>query len=578
LVRGHVASSHLIGLLTGAIAVGALGGCKGADGLDRGNALPAMDALVGQPLTGGARGDSIIAALESFAAEGAVEHVRLLSGIQLKAWYVHRGYTPTWTHAGELARAAAVLGELAGEASELGQRRTEFDGHRAKLEAVLTATVPASVTSLAAVDALTTDLFLTLASRAAIGTVWAADLHRGWSTPPRDFDGHDALSAAVGSGDFAGEVARAQPQDPAYQRLAAALRTYRGLEAAGGWPRLEPARRLEAGDSGTAVADLAKRLQLEGFLSGVSGAVFDAELDRAVRNFQRSRGLEPDGIVGPLTRSALEVPAGELADRIAVNLERLRWEDRRTPGPHISVEIPAFELYVVEAGDLRLEMRVIAGRPDWPTPVFDARVTQAIFSPYWNVPPGIIAREVIPAMRRDPGYLARNHLRIFTQAGVEVSPAGIDWHAVQAANFPYRIRQDPGPLNPLGGVKFMLPNPHHVFLHDTPGRAAFARADRALSHGCVRVENPVDLAAFLLADPARWSRGQIEAAMSTGVERTFTLPRSVPISIRYRTAWVASDGVIHFRDDIYGHDGRLRAALAGTAVPAASEAGGACDV
>jgi L,D-transpeptidase YcbB len=368
-----------------------------------------------------------------------------------------------------------------------------------------------------------------------------------------------------------------QPQDPAYQRLATALRRYRDLDAAGGWPRLSPARRLEAGDSGVAVADLMSRLQLEGFLPAGS-AVFDVEVDRAVRNFQRSRGLEPDGIVGPLTRRALEVSPTELADRINLNLERLRREDRGTPGPHISVEIPAFELHVLEGGNVVLSMRVIGGRPDWPTPVFDARVTQAIFSPYWHVPPGIIAREVIPAMRRDPGYLARHHLRIFTQAGAEVPPASIDWHGARATNFPYRIRQDPGPLNPLGGVKFMLPNPHHVFLHDTPGRTAFARADRALSHGCIRVEKPVELAAFLLADPVRWSRERIEAAMSTGAERTFNLPRSVPISIRYRTAWVTPDGVVHFRDDIYGHDARLRAALAGTVVPVVAETEEHCDV
>jgi L,D-transpeptidase YcbB len=164
-------------------------------------------------------------------------------------------------------------------------------------------------------------------------------------------------------------------------------------------------------------------------------------------------------------------------------------------------------------------------------------------------------------VRRDAGYLQRHELRVVTSAGRVIDPTSIDWNTARAASFPYRFRQDPGPRNPLGGAKFLLPNPDHVFLHDTPGRAAFARADRALSHGCIRIEKPDVLAQRLLAALPGWDSAAIAHAMHAGVERTVAVPRPVPVLVRYETAWVAADGTTHFRDDIYGHDARVRAAL-----------------
>jgi murein L,D-transpeptidase YcbB/YkuD len=338
-------------------------------------------------------------------------------------------------------------------------------------------------------------------------------------------------------------------------RLIAALARYRALAAAGGWEHM-PRRRLALGDTGAAVVVLRRRLVAEigGVAAGGSG--FDPSLDDAVRAFQASRGLEVDGIVGNRTRAALDVSAGQRVLQLERNLERMRHRLPRSPGLRVEVRIPAFELYVFDGDRERLRMHVIAGRPDWPTPVFDASITAVILSPYWNVPPRILRREVIPEARRDPTYLARNHMRVLSASGVQVPPGSIDWNSVRAATFPYRVRQDPGPDNALGGIKFLLPNRYGVYLHDTPSRALFARADRALSHGCIRLEQPVELALLLLADQPGWTRTAILDAIGQWREHEVKLTRPVPVSVEYQTAWVDADGTVQFREDIYERDGR----------------------
>jgi murein L,D-transpeptidase YcbB/YkuD len=216
-------------------------------------------------------------------------------------------------------------------------------------------------------------------------------------------------------------------------------------------------------------------------------------------------------------------------------------------------------------------MRVIAGRADWRTPVFDATITDVILSPYWNVPARIAALEVLPAVRRDPGYLARNDMRVLTPGGAVVDPGRIDWRHVSAASFPYRFRQEPGPANPLGDLKFLLPNRYDVYLHDTPARTLFARTARALSHGCVRLERPLALALLLLRDRPEWDEDALRAAIARRSERRVPLARGVPVSVRYRTAWIDERGMLAFGADLYGHDARLAARLDGTPLARAGD-------
>jgi L,D-transpeptidase YcbB len=532
----------------------ALCACAGCDPPAGGAGAAAAAALVPHAP---AQRDSIAESIRRLLLASNSE-LPLGSATRTRNWYAARGHSPTWPDTTTLAHAANALAGVAGNAAALGIRPEPVSGEGLTRHARDASRSGPS--ELALLDVLATDAFFTLGARLAHGHVAPGTLHRSWASPARPDRLEAELESAVKEGNAADVLLELQPGDDEYKRLLAALRRYEEVARRGGWPALPDGVRLALGDSGDAVPALAERLRSEEFLHEPPQRTFGPALDAAVRRFQASRGLTPDGVVGARTLGALRIPPGQLATTVALNLERLRWEERSTDRRGIEVRIPAYTLELLEAGEPRLSMRAIVGRPDWETPVFDALVTHVIFSPFWNVPPGIATREGLPALRRDPAYLQRHDLKIITAAGRAVDPATIDWSTVRASSFPYRFRQDPGPRNPLGGVKFLLPNEHHVFLHDTPGRAAFELPDRALSHGCIRIENAAGLAEALLRSGGRWGADSVRAAMRRGVERSIPLPAPVPVSIRYRTAWVDGAGVTSFRDDVYGHDRKLQAA------------------
>lgn len=341
------------------------------------------------------------------------------------------------------------------------------------------------------------------------------------------------------------------PQRPDVERLEAALRQYRDVAARGDWPTIPSGQSLHAGDRDPSVVLIRQRLGVDAV---ADSDLFDAALEQAVQAFQVRHGLEADGIVGRRTRGAMNVTAAERVRQLEINLERLRARSDSLPVPRIEVNIAAQMLRYFDPKGNVLEMRTIVGRRDWPTPIFEAKMQAIVLAPYWNVPTRIASLEVIPAIRKDPGFLARNDMEVVTMAGRPhtVDPATIDW----SKSFPYRIRQRPGPRNPLGEVKFLLPNRFDVYLHDTPGRAAFQRADRALSHGCVRLERALDLAAALLAGRPEGAVDSMRAVIHAGREYTIRLDHRVPVILYYQTAWVEGDGTVNFREDIYGHDRR----------------------
>jgi L,D-transpeptidase YcbB len=549
----------------------ALWGCVGSDPPVGGAGTPALAAAT-LAAHAPAQRDSIAESIRRLLLTSDPE-LPLGSARRTRSWYAERGHAPTWPDTATLALAAMAFAGVAGDAASLGIRPEPVSGERLTRHALeVSRSGPAE---LALLDVLATDAFFTLGARLAHGHVAPATLHPSWAAPARAVPLDAALGRAVQEGPAADVLLELQPGDEEYTLLLQALRRYQEVGSRGGWPAVPAGIRLARGDSGDAVLALSERLRSEEFLHEPPQRAFGPGLDAAVRRFQASRGLAPDGVVGERTLGALRVPPGQLATTVALNLERLRWEERTAHQRAIEVRIPAYTLGLMEAGAPRLSMRAIVGRPDWETPVFDALVTHVIFSPYWNVPPGIATREVLPALRRDPAYLQRHDLKIITAAGRPVDPATIDWSTVRASSFPYRFRQDPGPRNPLGGVKFLLPNEHHVFLHDTPGRAAFELPDRALSHGCIRIENAAGLAEALLRSGGRWGADSVRAAMGRGVERSIPLPAPVPVSIRYRTAWVDGAGITSFRDDVYGHDRKLQAAMgAGGALAGLSRPGG----
>jgi murein L,D-transpeptidase YcbB/YkuD len=306
---------------------------------------------------------------------------------------------------------------------------------------------------------------------------------------------------------------------------------------------------------------------------------FDADVAAAVQRFQRRHGLTADGIAGRRTVEALDVPVGDRIDQLRVNLERGRWVLHEIPDDFVLVniaEIPddfvlvniaGFRVGLVRDGAMVWFARAQVGKQYRQTPVFAADMRYLVFNPDWTVPPTILAKDVLPAIQKDVSYLERKNMAVFDREGRRLDPAGIDWSRYRGGDFPYIVRQGPGPTNALGLVKFIFPNPHFVFLHDTPSRGLFDREERTFSSGCIRVENPFELCELLLADQEGWDRARIDATIAGGETRTVHLSEPLPVVLIYWTAFVDLGGDLNFRRDVYERDAEVLAGLESGPVP-----------
>lgn len=367
---------------------------------------------------------------------------------------------------------------------------------------------------------------------------------------------------------------------PRFLALEQARHRYERIAASGGWPQLPPDTLLKREENDGAVADgegadpdhdpellatLCERLAVTGDLPGppcesrIGFPTYDRLLEQAVRSFQWRHGLVVDGIVGPRTLEAMNVPVEQRLAQLKLNMDRWLHTPIPSEGPRVRVNVPGFFLEAKERHTPVLTMRVVAGEADTPTPIFEDEIEYLEFRPYWNVPESITEQELLPRIREDRSYLERQRFEVvdgWSEPARIIDPARVDW----SGHFPYRLRQRPGRLNSLGLVKFMFPNDYSVYLHDTPAVHRFEDRQRSYSHGCVRVEDPVALAEFLLRGEGNWTRDAIERAMYEGDRKVVPLSEPVPVQLQYFTAWV-DDGVVHFREDIYGHDARALAAI-----------------
>jgi L,D-transpeptidase YcbB len=378
-------------------------------------------------------------------------------------------------------------------------------------------------------DVLATDAFLTAATHLSRGVVDPQFARPAWCAPPPQLDVAAILQAALDENTIAESLAAAAPRHEGYARLRKALAAYRTVS----WNAVPPGRSLRLGDDDPRVSDVRRRLGAAG-----EGSLFDADLDQLVRHFQSHHGIAEDGIVGPETLREMNVPVADRVRQIAVNMERWRWMPENPGESYLIVNIAAFRLDVIEGGRSVLTMKTVVGKEYTKTPFFAARVTDVVVNPWWNVPDSIATKELWPKQRRDPSYFAREHM-IVTNG---------------------RIRQRPGPWNSLGRLKFNMPNNYNVYLHDTPARQLFDRPFRAFSHGCIRLERPLDLALHVLRDQ---TASAIESAIASGEERSIRLTHPQAVYVLYWTAWVGDDGHMEFHRDHYERDAALAAALAG---------------
>jgi murein L,D-transpeptidase YcbB/YkuD len=415
-------------------------------------------------------------------------------------------------------------------------------------------------------DLLLTDAFFLYATHLTRGRVDPASIDADWHIEGREKDLPKLLATALAGDHLAQTLRELPPQDAQSRRLKEALAETRAVAAKGGWPLVPWGPTFRERDRGPRVRALRRRLAATGEAPEDAGPadLYTEALARAVRGFQVRHGLDPDGMVGKRTLSELNTPATMRARQLLVNLERRRWIPRSLGRRYVVVNIPDFRLTVVDDGAPALEMRVIAGKQARRTPFFSGPITSIVFNPSWSVPEKILIEDKLPLILEDRDYLRKNHLRVYRvrkNVWKEVSPADVDWAALDPEHFPYRLRQDPGPLNALGRVKFQIRNSYDIYLHDTPSRDLFSRAERTFSSGCIRVEKPLELAAYLLQPTKAWPPARIEAEIATGKSATILVPEPLPVYLLYWTAWVDASGTIQYREDVYGQDAALEAAL-----------------
>ena len=412
-----------------------------------------------------------------------------------------------------------------------------------------------------ALDVWLTYLYMKYASDLADGLSDLAHADPAWKIKPEKFDPLAHLEEALENNRIRDSLAELTPTVAEYKRLRDLLARYREQQAGGGWPKV-PAMKLKPGQKSPHVAALSKRLAASGDYGGSvpadgTAATYSPELQEAVRVFQRRHGLTDDAVIGPEVVAALNVPLVHRLDQIAMNMERWRWLPRDLGERYILVNIPEMRLDVYEGDRVPLTMRVVVGKPDTATPIFNDEMTHLVFSPYWNVPDSIAQGETLPAVISDPGFLERMNMEVVDKAGNVIDPSSVDLNDPTA----YRFRQKPGSNNSLGLVKFMFPNQFNVYLHDTPADSLFERAARSFSHGCVRVEDPVALAKYVLRDQPEWTAERIQEAMHAGEEKHVKLKSAIPVFLGYWTARVRPDNTVQFRKDVYQIDGRLQTRL-----------------
>ncbi|MEO5343693.1 MAG: L,D-transpeptidase family protein [Gammaproteobacteria bacterium SHHR-1] len=352
----------------------------------------------------------------------------------------------------------------------------------------------------------------------------------------------------------------ARPDNRRYRQLKQGLQRYRAIAADGGWPQLAKGDSLRPGDRDGRIPAIRRRLAISGDLaSGQGDERYDPTLLDGVKAFQQRHGLEVDGIIGPATLAAMNAPVAERIQQIRVNLERQRWILHEDKGEFLAVDIAGFMIYWFREGQVIWREQVQVGKRFTNTPAFKDQVEYIDFNPTWTIPPGILRRSILPELKKDPGYLDKKGYQLLSQKGARLDPHAIDWKGM--SHFPYLVRQPPGPDNALGVVKFMFPNKHHVFVHDTNHREYFARQVRTTSSGCIRLRNPLDLAERLLAGQG-WTRARIQQVIASGKTTRVNLKQPMRILIVYSTAFADANRV-HFKQDIYNRDPRVLSALQG---------------
>ena len=420
---------------------------------------------------------------------------------------------------------------------------------------------------LADYDILLTDSLIRLGYHLYFGKVDPEGHHPHWNLSV-EIDNEQpvvAIHEILEAGNLAREIEAFKPQSIIYSRFKSALKKYRTIKADGGWEPVPEGPTLKKGSMDNRVLLLRKRLKITDDLEtdASNSENFDDPLEQAVIRFQDRHHLTADGRVGKQTLATLNVPVEDRIDQIKINLERARWVLHAISGKFVIVDIAGFEIFVYKDDQFLWTSRVQVGRPYRQTPVFKSEITYLELNPTWTIPPGILAKDILPAVKKDANYLKNRNIKVIDRSNNVVNQDTIDWSKYTGANFPYRLRQDPGPENAMGLIKIMFPNQHLVYIHDTPSRYLFDRTDRTFSSGCIRTERPFELAEILLDNPDKWNPESFKQVIDSQRTQSITLPKPVPVLLLYWTVSVKPDGTVRFKRDPYDRDSEVLEGLQG---------------
>lgn len=518
--------------------------------------VPVPDRAAPAPATG------MVGELEARLQNRAVPGFRAAgkshaSSLWLRPFYRQRSFRLAWSSAaGPLLRSDELIAWL-DQVEDDGLRPGDF-----RLELIRRVRADCSrrpsTDCVVDLDLLLTDAFLRSASALHRGELVPEELHVFWEVKSTKVNLASLLRTSIDLDQVVANLDALRPTLSGYLRLRTVLRRYRALADGGGWGRAPASGdRLQMPD----VAErLRRRLRLTRDMPG-HDETSGADLAGALGRFQRRHGLTGTGRLDAATVAALQVPLERRIEQLRLNLERWRWLPHRQSSRYLLVRIADYQLDIIEDGAVVDNMRVIVGKPFWRTPIFSSWITQLVLNPRWHVPASIAEAEILPLARSNPGYLERNRILVHRVVGDSlqlVSSREVDWQHEGVGSV--RFTQLPGERNPLGRLKFHFDNPYGVFLHDTPSVELFAAERREFSHGCIRVERSLELAAYALAGESKV--GELEGWAESDRTRLLKLATPLPIYVMTWTAWVDEEGVLQFRDDQYGADARLRSRLA----------------
>jgi murein L,D-transpeptidase YcbB/YkuD len=474
----------------------------------------------------------------------------------IRDFYARRKYQYAWFVNDSLSQAAAGFASLVNsseaaykESAPLRDRLMELLNNGSRADSA------ACDSCRTALELALTAQFFRFADKKYGGMV-GKDLHELDWFIPRKKKNYDRLLDSLTAGRM--DLRAIEPLHPQYGKLKDELKRYAALDTLVRWDMLSLGERkkLVPGDTASVIPDIRQRLMVLGDLVGgmdtilLSSTAYDSTLMHAVQRFQEHHALLSDGVIGNSVIRQLNVTPAQRVRTILINMERLRWVPEAYAPDLILVNIPEFRMHIFENGKEAWNMKVVVGNEATRTVIFSDTLSNIVFSPYWGVPQSIVRNEIVPAMRKNPNYLAKKGMERI--GGSDSNPV---------------IRQKPGPGNALGKVKFLFPNSYSIYFHDTPSKGGFARESRAASHGCIRLSEPQRLAEYLLRNDTTWTTEKIKAAMNKSSETWVKLKEKRPVTIGYFTAWVGSDGKLNFCDDVYGHDEKLARELFFDATP-----------